>query len=47
MPLYPGRKSIGRNIKAELAAGKPRRVARAIAMRVAYGKKAKPKRIKR
>ena len=48
MPLFKGVKNIGRNISTEVAAGKPLRVARAIAMRTAYGpKRAKPRRIKR
>ena len=39
MPLLPGKKNIGHNIEAEMAHGKPLRVARAIALRKAYGKK--------
>ena len=35
MPLLPGKKNIGRNIETELAAGKPKAQAEAIALRVA------------
>ena len=35
MPLYPGKKNIGRNIKTEMAHGKPHKQAVAIAMSVA------------
>jgi len=35
MPLLKGKKNIGRNIKTEMARGKPRKQAIAIAMRVA------------
>lgn len=47
MPLIKGTKNVGRNIETEVAAGKPLRVARAIALRVAYGPKRKPRRVKR
>ena len=40
MPLYKGRKNIGRNIETEISAGKPRKQAIAIALSVAkYHKK--------
>lgn len=39
MPLRRGKKNIGRNIAAELAAGKPRKQAIAIAMSMARKKK--------
>lgn len=39
MPLYKGKKNIGKNIKTEVAAGKPRRQAIAIALSVAKRKK--------
>ena len=40
MPLYSGKKNIGRNIKTEIAAGRPRKQAIAIAESVARrGKK--------
>jgi len=32
MPLYPGKENIGKNIKTEMGAGKPRRQAIAIAL---------------
>lgn len=35
MPLFPGKKNIGRNIQTEQAAGKPRPQAIAIALDVA------------
>lgn len=35
MPLHKGKKSIGKNIKVEMKAGKPQKQAVAIAMRVA------------
>ena len=35
MPLLKGKKNIGRNIKTEIAAGKPRKQAIAIALDVA------------
>ena len=35
MPLYKGKSNIGRNIKTEMRAGKPRKQAVAIAMSVA------------
>lgn len=38
MPLLPGKKNIGKNIKKEEAAGKPKKQAVAIALNVA-GKK--------
>ena len=41
MPLLPGKKNIGKNIKTEENAGKPRRQAIAIALNVAG--KSKPK----
>lgn len=41
MPLLKGKKNIGRNIKTEMAHGKPKRQAIAIALSVA--KKAKKK----
>jgi hypothetical protein len=34
MPLKPGKKNVGKNIKTELAAGKPRKQAIAIALNV-------------
>lgn len=43
MPLLKGKKNIGRNIKTEMAAGKPRRQAIAIALNVA-GKSRRKKR---
>lgn len=43
MPLYKGQKNIGRNIKTEVAAGKPRRQAIAIALSVAGKSKRKKK----
>jgi hypothetical protein len=48
MPLLPGKQNIGRNIKEMEATGRPYRVARAAALRTAYGKpkkkaKKKPK----
>ena len=39
MPLLGGKKNIGKNIKTEMAHGKPRRQAIAIAMSVARRKK--------
>lgn len=39
MPLYKGKKNIGKNIKTELAHGKPRKQAIAIALSVARRKK--------
>lgn len=39
MPLYPGKANIGRNVKTELATGKPRKQALAIALSVARRKK--------
>lgn len=41
MPLYKGKKNIRRNIRTEMAHGKPRRQAIAIAMSVAKRKKRK------
>jgi hypothetical protein len=35
MPLFRGKKNVGRNIKTEMAAGKPQKQAIAIAMNVA------------
>lgn len=35
MPLYSGKKNIGKNIETEIAAGKPRKQAVAIALSVA------------
>jgi hypothetical protein len=43
MPLLKGRKNIGRNIKTELAHGKSRRRAVAIALNVAKKKRRKKK----
>jgi len=37
MPLLKGKKNIGRNIETEIAAGKPRKQAIAIALSVARG----------
>ena len=37
MPLLSGKKNIGRNIETEIAAGKPRNQAIAIALHTAYG----------
>lgn len=42
MPLYKGKQNVGRNIKTEMAAGKPRKQAIAIALHVAG--RSKPKR---
>ena len=42
MPLFKGKKNIGKNIATEMAHGKPRKQAIAIAMSVA-GKKSKGK----
>jgi len=42
MPLYKGKKNIGKNIKTEMAHGKPRKQAIAIALNVA-GKSKKKK----
>lgn len=47
MPLYKGKKNIGRNIKTEMAHGKPRKQAIAIAMSVAKMKKKKRKMMKK
>jgi hypothetical protein len=41
MPLKPGKKNIGKNIKTEIKHGKPKDQALAIALNVAYGKKKK------
>ena len=41
MPLLPGKKNVGHNIKKEMAAGKPKKQAIAIAMSVAKRKVAK------
>jgi hypothetical protein len=46
MPLFKGRANIGRNIKTEIAAGKPRKQAIAIALSVA-GESKKSKKKKR
>ena len=35
MPLYPGKKHVGKNIKTEMAHGKPKKQAIAIALSVA------------
>lgn len=45
MPLYPGKENVGRNIKTEMAEGKPQRQAIAIALNVAG--KGKPKKKKK
>ena len=39
MPLKPGKKNVGANIKTEMAAGKPQKQAVAIALAVARRKK--------
>ncbi len=39
MPLYGGKKNIGKNIKTEMKAGKPRKQAIVIALSVARRKK--------
>jgi len=44
MPLYKGEQNIGRNIKTEMAHGKPRNQAIAIAMSVAGKSRKKRKR---
>lgn len=41
MPLYKGKKNVGRNIKTEMKAGKPRKQAIAIAMSKLKNKKKK------
>lgn len=41
MPLKKGKKNIGKNIKTEIAAGKPRKQAIAIALNVAGKSKKK------
>jgi len=41
MPLKKGKKNIGKNIKTEIAHGKPRKQAIAIALSVARGGKGK------
>lgn len=43
MPLYPGKKNIGKNIKMEMAHGKPKDQAVAIALNVARSIKKKRK----
>ena len=43
MPLLKGKKNIGKNIKTELRAGKPRKQAIAIALNVARKGKKKAK----
>ncbi len=35
MPLFPGKENVGRNVKTEIVAGKPRKQAVAIALSVA------------
>ncbi len=47
MPLYKGKKNIGRNIKTEMAHGKPRKQSIAIAMSVAGMSKKKKKTMKK
>ena len=47
MPLLPGKKNIGRNIKTELAAGKSRKQAIAIALSKANDKPKKTRRKKK
>lgn len=47
MPLLKGKKNIGKNITELKKAGRPYRVARSIALKTAYGKKKKKKKIKR
>lgn len=47
MPLLPGKQNIGRNIKTEERAGKPKRQATAIALRVAGVKRMKTPRHKK
>lgn len=44
MPLLKGKKNIGKNIKTEMGAGKPRRQAIAIALNVAGKSKRKKRR---
>ena len=39
MPLYKGKKNVGKNIKMEMKHGKPRKQAIAIAMHIARKKK--------
>lgn len=43
MPLYKGKKNIGKNIKTEMAHGKSRKQAIAIALSVARGEKKRGK----
>ena len=43
MPLLPGKKNIGKNIKTEMAHGKPHKQAIAIALSKAYGPRNKRK----
>ncbi len=47
MPLYKGKKNVGRNIKTEMKAGKPRRQAIAIALNVARKGKKRVKKAKK
>lgn len=47
MPLKNGKKNIGKNIKTELAHGKPMKQALAIALSVAKVKKAKKSKTKK
>lgn len=47
MPLLPGKKNIGHNISVEEAAGKPYRIARAIALSKAYDRSRIPAKRKR
>lgn len=42
MPLAKGKKNIGKNIKKEIKAGKPKKQAVAIALSVSRKKKVKP-----
>jgi hypothetical protein len=41
MPLKKGKKNIGRNIREMMKSGRPYKVARAAALRTAYGPKKK------
>lgn len=47
MPLLKGKKNIGRNIKEMEGSGYPPRVAKAAALRTAYGKPKKKKKKKK
>ena len=40
MPLYPGKENVGRNVKMEMQAGKPKKQAVAIALSKAGMRKA-------